>query len=369
MSDPLHFEAMTKRYGAVTVLDDVSITLAPGRVHALMGENGAGKSTLIKLIAGVLPADAMTVRKGGSICQLSSPADAAALGFRFIHQELNVVSQLSVAENILLSHRVPERFGLFVDWVAMARRAGEALHRLGVHHIDPRAHAGALGTGDQMLVKLASALVADEAVPPLLYVLDEPTAALKDAEVAKLFEVVRSLKDAGAAILYVSHRISEITTICDDVTVLRNGRHISTHAVIDTGRARIIKDMTGKDVDADERAFNASGASSGRKTGVVAQLERVGARRLSGIDLTLREGEVVGVAGLSDAGQTALLRLFLGLERTTFGTAQFLDGPLPQSPQAAWARGVAYVPQERRTEGLMMAMGVRPNALLPHLDG
>ena len=201
----LQFDGLTKRYGSVTVLQDALLTLQRGRVHALMGENGAGKSTLIKMIAGVVSADAMSVRKDGHEIPIGSAGDAAAAGFRFIHQELNIVPTLSVAENILLGHDVPNRLGAFVDWREMARRARAALAELGIDHIDVQTHAGALGTGDRMLINLASALVSHpDEDRPCLYVLDEPTAALNDTEVGKLFAVVNRLKEEGAAVLYVS---------------------------------------------------------------------------------------------------------------------------------------------------------------------
>ena len=365
MSLPISFDGATKRYGAATVLDAVSVTLQPGRVHALMGENGAGKSTLIKLIAGVVPANDMTVRKGADVIRLASAADAAAAGFRFIHQELNIVPQLSVAENILLGHRVRPRLGFLVNWPEMRARAAAALDALGIDHIDVGTHAGDLGTGDRMLIKLASALVPDAgAAPPCLYVLDEPTAALKEAEVEKLFRVIRRLRDESAAILYVSHRIEEIEALCDDITVLRNGRLISSGPVAGTSRAEIVRDMTGTDLGvAVPPPLAAPGAD------VTIRLAGVSTPHLSGLDLDLRGGEVLGVAGLAGAGQTEFLRLFLGLEPVRAGQAQLGGRPIPASPPDAWARGVAYVPQERRSEGLMMQMGARSNALLPHLDG
>ncbi len=365
MSPFLQFDGLTKRYGSATVLEDVSIALERGRAHALMGENGAGKSTFIKLIAGVVPADAMTVRKQGKVIPIASAADAAAAGFRFIHQELNIVPPLSVAENTLLGHDIPHRLGVFVNWREMARRAQAALAELGIDHIDVQVHAGALGTGDRMLIKLASALVSHPGEAcPCLYVLDEPTAALNETEVEKLFAVVQRLKSEGAAILYVSHRMGEIMQICDDVTVLRNGRHVRTAAVYETNREEIILDMTGRDID---HGYPRRETEIGDT--VVCQTNGIATRRLTGIELDLRKGEILGVGGLAGAGQTEVLDLFLGRERPLLGSASLDGRPLPTSPSEAWDRGVAYVPQERRSQGLMMRMGVRPNALLPHLTG
>ena len=362
----LRFDGLTKRYGAVTVLDDVSLHLRPGRVHALMGENGAGKSTLIKLIAGVVRADSMAVSRDGAPLRIASVQDAAAAGFRFIHQELTVVPQLTVAENILLSHATPKRFGLFLDWPALRDRARAALAALGVDHIDPGGLAGDLGTGDRMVMRLASALVADPGADrPCLYVLDEPTAALQQAEVERLFGVIRTLRTAGAALLYVSHRMAEITALCDDVTVLRNGRRVSSCALAETSRDRIVRDMTGT-----AERWHAPAIAKGTGTGDAAlSLRDVGSPALHGLTFDLCAGEVLGIAGLAGAGQTALLRLCLGAERLVSGQAACLGGALPGSPTEAWRRGIAYVPLERRSEGLMMDSDVRANVMLPHLRG
>ena len=199
--------------------------------------------------------------------------------------------------------------------------------------------------------------------PVFTYWTNQP-AALNDSEVEKLFAVIQRLKAEGAAILYVSHRMSEIMQICDDVTVLRNGKRISTTAVSDTSRDGIILDMTGRDIG---QAFPHREAGIG--DAVLCHMEQVATRTLTGIDFKLRKGEILGVAGLAGAGQTDVLSLFLGHQRPLLGSAQLDGKPLPGSPAEAWRRGVAYVPQERRSQGLMMTMGVRPNTLLPHLKG
>ena len=358
----LEFSGLTKRYGAVTVLSDVSLTLQPGRVHALMGENGAGKSTFIKLLSGVTRADRMRVTKGGQVVPLTTPADASAAGFRVIHQELNLVPQLSVAENVLLGHRMPQRLGLFVDWRELARRAEQALGQLGVAHIDVAAQAGSLSGGDRMLVKIAAALVAGDGDAPCLYVLDEPTAALSDAESARLFEVIARLKQ-NAAVLYVSHRLAEVMAMCDDVTVLRNGMRVFTGPVAQTSRQDIILHMTGRALT---DGFPAKDTPAG---GPIAQAADLATKALMGLNFTLRRGEILGIGGLAGAGQTEMLNLFLGLERATAGMLTLEGQPAPKTPSQAWARGVAYVPAERRSQGLAMRMGVRPNALLAHFMG
>ncbi|ABD55322.1 sugar ABC transporter ATP-binding protein [Jannaschia sp. CCS1] len=362
----LTFKHMSKAYNGLPALSDVAISLSGGRVHAVMGENGAGKSTLIKLIAGVVKADGLEVEKDGSAVPLASAQDAQDAGFRFIHQELNIVPQISVAENILLGHRYPRRFGLAVDWPAVKARARDALAFLGADHIDVLSLAGDLPAGDKMLIKIAAALVTDpdKDVQTDLYVLDEPTAALTGAESEMLFAVIERLTASGAAVLYVSHRMEEVLRICDDVTVLRNGRLVSTNKTRDVTKDQIIHDMTGRDV---KDAYPPRATGIGRD--VVARLDGVATSALSDLTFTLRAGEIIGVAGLSEAGQTQLLEIFMGLHPVRAGRVDFQGGPLPRTPARAWASGVAYLPKERRSEGLMLDMSIRANITAPHLGG
>ncbi|WP_461426501.1 sugar ABC transporter ATP-binding protein [Gymnodinialimonas sp.] len=353
---------LSKSYAGAPALCDVSLALRGGRVHALMGENGAGKSTLIKLIAGVVRADAMTVELEGMPVALSHAQDAQAAGFRFIHQELNIVPQISVAENILLGQRFPRRFGVAIDWPAVRAAATQALATLGADHIDVRALAGDLPAGEKMLIKIAAALVSDGEAP-VLYVLDEPTAALTGAESEMLFDVIARLKARGAAVLYVSHRLDEVLRICDDVTVLRDGRHVSTGPVAATSKAQIIHDMTGR---AATDAYPVRTTPIGEQ--VVATIRDVRSKNLNGLNFDLHEGEILGITGLSEAGQSQLLQMFLGQERALSGTATFHDAPLPRTPAQAWDAGVAYIPRERRAEGLMLERSIRDNIVLPHLS-
>lgn len=358
----LTFHSMSKAYAGVLALDGVTLELVGGRVHALMGENGAGKSTLIKLIAGVVKADSLSANKDGVALPLASASDAHAAGFRFIHQELNIVPQVTVAENILLGSRYPRRFGLAVDWRRLRAKARDALAFLGTDHIDVTALAGDLPSGEKMLIKIAAALTGEDGVEPELYVLDEPTAALTGEESEMLFDVIARLKAKGAAVLYVSHRMDEVLRICDDVTVLRDGKHVSTGPVADTSKIAIIRDMTGRDV-----ADNYPPRTKPVGSRVVAGAAKATTRHLTGLDFQLRAGEILGVTGLAESGQSQLLQMFMGLEPLMQGEAHLMDDELPSSPSDAWARGVAYIPRERRAEALMLDMPIRSNVVLPHL--
>ncbi len=360
----LSIRRVAKSFAGSPALSGVSLDLAAGETHALMGENGAGKSTLIKILAGVLSPDTLELTVNGTPLPLNSPADAHAAGFRFIHQELNIVPQLSVAENISLGLPYPRRFGLAVNWPALRRRADQALARLGVTHIDPRHQAARLSTGDQMLMKIAGALVAedDDTAATHLYVLDEPTAALTGEESEKLFHVIAELKAAGAAILYVSHRINEVMDICDRITVLRDGRNVITAATAEVTKQQVISAMTGRDVaDAYPPRTGAFG------TDLVCQADRAASPTVSGLNFKLHAGEILGIAGLANAGQSDVLRLIMGLAPVTAGQLRLAGQPAPKAPSDAWSRGIAYVPRERRREGLMLRRSVRDNTVLPHL--
>ncbi len=351
---------LDKSYGPARVLRGVGLTLRAGEVHALMGENGAGKSTLIKVLAGIVGAEAMQLTVDGEERTLRNPEDAASLGLRFVHQELNIVPSLSVAENILLSRRTPRRFGVAVDWRAVQERAEAALARFGANHIDVMERAGSLPTGDRMLTVLAGLLAADDTAPAV-FVLDEPTAALTHAEADRLFAVIAELKARGAAILYVSHRMTEVVEIADRVTVLRDGEVVLSRPMTETSRAAIIEAMTGREV---AEAYPAR--ASAPREGMALEVENLAAGAAARVSFALREGEVLGIAGLEGSGQSEILRAMLG-DLPATGRIRFAGRPGPGSAAEAWARGMAYVPRERRREGLMLGRGIAANIVLPHL--
>ncbi|MCB9993172.1 MAG: sugar ABC transporter ATP-binding protein [Hyphomicrobiaceae bacterium] len=330
----LELENVSKSYAGTPALRQVNLSIGAGEVHALMGENGAGKSTLIKILAGVVAPDSATIRVDGKAVQIEDAASAHRLGLRFIHQELNVVPALSVAENIVMAQGYPRRGGILVDWQTLNRIAKEALERLGVSHIDPRTRMARLSTGDRMLVKISAALLSSDGAPARLYVMDEPTAALTREETGKLFAVLNQIRASGSSVLYVSHRIDEVMTMCDRATVLRDGQSVDSGLLSQITHDDLVALMTGRTVS------EAYPPRLAEPSGKIAY---------DGHGLTVRRGEIVGLAGLSGSGQTELLR-------TIFG-----------SPARAWRTGAAYVPKERRGEGLALGRPIFENITLPHL--
>lgn len=356
----LILHGLVKTFGQTRALSGAGLALRGGEVLALMGENGAGKSTLIRILAGLEAPDAGTITLDGAPLRLTSPAAAEAAGLRFLHQELHVVPGLSVAENMHLARPYPQRFGL-VRWRALADSAQAALTRLGVRHVDPRQDMGALGPGDQMLARIAATLVEGPGPAPWAYVMDEPTAALTGAEAERLFAAIATLKAAGKAILYVSHRMDEVLRLSDRVTVLRDGAHVSTLALAQTSRDQIIKDMTGRDFS------NLFPPAAGPASALpLLQVQDLTAGPLQCVSFTLHGGEILGFAGLSGSGRNMVLRALIGAVPRV-GQITLQGQALGASPARAWAQGLAYVPRERRAEGLMLHRPLSETIALPHL--
>lgn len=351
--------SVTKAYAGIPALSGANLVVAPGEIHALMGENGAGKSTLIKILAGVVSPDTADIKINGTPVSIESTKSAYRLGLRFIHQEFNVVPTLSVAENIFMGRRYPRRAGIFVDWADLNRQAQRALDRLSIDHIDPRQNLGTLGLGDQMLVRISAALLDDAK----LYVMDEPTAALTADESQRLFRVLREIRASGSSVLYVSHRLDEVMTLCDKATVLRDGRSIDSGALKNITHDDLVALMIGRKV---EEAYPKAVAAP-RDTTVFAAANLV-TPGLKPTSFSLREGEILGIAGLSGSGQSELIRTIFGDARMTSGTMALGNAPyVPFSPATAWQSGVAYVPRERRAEGLVMRRPIYENITLAHL--
>jgi ribose transport system ATP-binding protein len=359
----LSLQNVAKAYAGVPALRRVTLDIEAGEIHALMGENGAGKSTLIKILAGVVAPDSADIRIDGRPVTIGSPHEAHRLGFRFLHQEFNVVPALSVAENIFMGRRYPTRGGVLVDWRALNATARDALERLGITHIDPRAKLARLAPGDQMLVRISSAFLSEPDAPARLYVMDEPTAALTRDESERLFRVLREIRAAGGSVLYVSHRLDEVMALCDRATVLRDGATIDTGRMADITHDDLVALMIGRRV---EEAYPAPAAVPAQAA--VLEVHGLATEGLQPCSFSLGRGEILGVAGLSGSGQRELVRALFGDLPIRAGTIMLDNAPYrPSGPAAAWQAGVAYVPRERRSEGLMLSRPIFENVTLAHL--
>jgi ribose transport system ATP-binding protein len=355
-----------KTYIGIPALIDASLDLRAGEVHALMGENGAGKSTLIKILAGVLQPDSIQISLRARPATIRHAQDAFKLGLRFIHQELNIVPQLSVAENVFLSQPYPTHAGIFVNWNQLNERTGSVLAQLGVSHISPRQQMARLSPGDQMLVSIARAFIGDDSTgqsPASVYVMDEPTASLSGQETTMLFNVIDGLRKRGCAVLYVSHRLDEIFKIADRVTIMRDGRVVDNQLTRDVTPADLIRMMTGRTL---QQVYPIRETSYTEH--VLLDVHDIATAVVRDITFQLREGEILGIAGLNGAGRTEVLRALMGADRLRSGKAT-LDGQLltNHSPTNAWNRGIAFLPEERRSQGLVMSRAISNNITLPQL--
>jgi len=343
-----------KTFGPVVALADGTVELRAGEIHALCGENGAGKSTLVKILAGVHAPDAGRFQVSGEDVAFRSVADSKAAGISVIYQEPTLFPDLSVAENIFIGRQPKNRLGL-IDHGRMRRDAAELFARLGVV-LDPSRTAEGLSIADQQLIEIAKAISLDAKV----LVMDEPTAALSGVEVERLFVVSRSLRDAGAAILFISHRFDEVFGLSNRITVMRDGRYIATHATADVTIERIVRDMVGRDVDA---LFPKSEAAVGEPVLTVRGLRRRGV--FADIDFEVRAGEIVALAGLVGAGRTEVARAVFGIDKYDDGTVRLNGKALKGSdPRAAIDAGMGFVPEDRRKQGLVMDLSVARNAAL-----
>ena len=347
----------TVRFGAETVLDRVDFRLFPGEVHSLMGENGAGKSTLIKALTGVLRLDAGEIRVGGERAHFATPAAAIAAGIGTVYQEIDLLPNLTVAENICLG-REPRRFGA-VDWRAMSARAEAVLSDLGLD-VDPQSILATHSLAIQQLVAIARAISVDVKV----LVLDEPTSSLDLDEVAELFRVMRELTQRGVAILFVSHFLDQVYEICDRITVLRGGRLIGEYVPTELLRVGLVEKMLGR--TSDEMAVRGRAeAPSEVSPSVLEAVDVTVGPGIVGADLRLAEGEVVGLAGLLGSGRTELARALTGVDRVDAGTIRVGDVPVDlASPRRAIALGVVYSSESRRTEGIIEGLSVQDNITL-----
>lgn len=354
----IEMQSISKAFGPASVLRDVSLRLRPGSVHALMGENGAGKSTLMKILAGVHHSDAGQILKDGKPLHLSSPRAALAAGISTVFQELSLLPNLTIAENMFLG-REPVLRGGGLDRGRMRAETAAALAELDLK-LDPDQLISTLTIAERQFVEIAHGIKADASV----LILDEPTAALNAADVEVLNRSIRRLRDAGRAIVYISHRMDEIFAICDEVTVLKDGQHVGTRPINDISPDGLISMMVGREL-AD--LFPPRAASLGAPV-----LELSGFRadpKTRPFDLTLHKGEILGLAGLEGQGQQRIMRALIGRYPLAGGSFR-LNGQTIRFPRAtngirSMARlGLAFVPEDRKEEGLMLGLSVAANLVI-----
>jgi ribose transport system ATP-binding protein len=353
----LRLAGMRKAFAGVTVLEKVDIEVRAGEVHAICGENGAGKSTLMKVISGVYPPDGGAMSLRGRPVQFASPREAEAQGVVMIHQELNLIPHLTVAENIFLA-REPRR-GWFIDRRRLREGARRCLDRLGVA-VRPDDMVGALPLAQQQMVEIAKALSMEAS----LLIMDEPTSSLTESETRQLFRVVRELKAAGVGILYISHRLDELAQIVDHVTVLRDGRQVSSCAFAQTTVDAIVAQMVGRAL---EDKFPPR--TRAPQAEVVLQVDGLRRDRVFGpVSFELRRGEILGFAGLIGAGRTEVARAIFGADRKDGGHVRLNGVELAiASPSDAIRQGIAYVSEDRKGQGLAVKMTVAENITLANV--
>jgi monosaccharide-transporting ATPase len=347
-------------FPGVKALQSVGLTLRPGEVHALMGENGAGKSTLIKALTGVYSIDSGSILVDGELRSFSSPAESQAAGISTVYQEVNLCTNLTVAENMMLG-REPRAFGR-IDSREMNRRAAGVLERLGVD-IDARSQLGDHPIAVQQLVAIARAVDIDANV----LILDEPTSSLDADEVAKLFEVMRTLRDAGVAILFVTHFLDQVFEISDCMTVLRNGQLVDEFVTADTTQLQLVRAMIGRELETLEKiereAEEITVRTSGPPRVEVLGLGRKGS--VEAVDLKVFEGEIIGVAGLLGSGRTELARLLFGADTADTGEVRIGSRRARlRAPRQAIDHKIAFASENRRSEGVIGDLSIADNMIL-----
>jgi ribose transport system ATP-binding protein len=358
----LTMSGVSKAYGGVRALADVDFACSRGKIHAVLGENGAGKSTLIKIISGVVQPDSGDMRLEGNLSRFLNPASANAEGIVCIFQELSLMPDLSVADNISIASP-PRRFGL-IDSKAQRRRAEELLARIGCEDVNPLERIRDLPLSRRQMVEIAKAL----GNKPRLLILDEATSALTSADVDKVYAMLARLKSDGVAILYISHRMHEIEAIADVASVFRNGRHIETFDKGARSNDEIVRLMIGREITAQ---FPPKPPQPSTRSTPVLEVDRLSwGGRLDHVSLSIGAGEIVGLGGLDGQGQKEVLLALFGVLRSVEGAVRIAGRPVRiHSPEGAKSRAsrIALVPEDRKTEGLMLPMSIAENLSLASL--
>ncbi|HZE53907.1 MAG TPA: sugar ABC transporter ATP-binding protein [Bradyrhizobium sp.] len=351
-------QQLCKSFPGVRALHDVRFELDAGEVHALMGENGAGKSTLMKILAGVYTKDTGEIRYNGECVDFSSPREAQAAGIGIIHQELQLMNHLTVAENIFIGREPKKAFGLLLDDDKLNRQATELLARMNLA-LDPRAIVGGLTVARQQMVEIAKALSFNSRV----LIMDEPTAALNNAEIAELFKMIRELKARGVGIIYISHKMDELKQISDRVTVLRDGEYVATAPTAGTAIETIIGMMVGRTLS-DERVAGVAPAGD-----IALEVRNLNCGPLvRDVSFTLRKGEILGFAGLMGAGRTEVARAIFGADPLQSGDILVNGRKVSiRTPRHAVTNGIGYLSEDRKRFGLATGMDVESNVVMSNL--
>jgi rhamnose transport system ATP-binding protein len=356
MTAILQLDHITKTFPGVKALTDVHFEMQPGEVHALLGENGAGKSTLIKIISGVYRPDSGEMHIDGQPITFDNPRAAQAAGIATIYQELSLYPELTVAENIFMGHQPRRHLGpiKLIDWEQMSARARELLASLDIHDLDVRRKVGSLNVGNRQRVEIAKAL----SINARILIMDEPTAALTEADVARLFDIVRLLKERGVGIIYISHRLQEVFELADRVTVLRDGQYIDTQPVSETTEAQLITKMVGRTID---KLFPKMESKIGETVLEVNDVWNEPYTR--GVSFKVRAGEIVGLSGLVGSGRSELAQAIFGVLPMSRGEVKVAGKKANiHHPADAIRLGLAYVPEDRGTQGLVREMAITENA-------
>jgi len=352
----LALKNVSKSFPGVRALDDVSFDVMPGEVHALLGENGAGKSTLIKIVSGVYPPTSGEMRVHGQLVHFAHPREAQAHGIATIYQEFSLYPELTVAENIFAGN-MPRKFGgLALDWSEAERKAAAVLESLDASDLNVRARVGALSVGNRQRVEIAKALSRQAQI----LILDEPTAVLTQHDTERLYGIIHRLRAQKVALVYISHRLNEIFALADRVTVLRDGKFIGVKPAAETNEAELIRMMVGRALELEPLPHLESAAPKGD---VVLRVRNLARRPLlRDASLEVRAGEVVGLAGLVGSGRSELAQTVFGVARPESGTIE-IDGKAVKiaGPEEAIELGVAYAPEDRQRQGLVIAMTVAEN--------
>lgn len=358
MESILKMEGISKRFLGVVALQDVDFELFPGEIHALVGENGAGKSTLMKVLMGIHHPDGGRILFKGQPFQAKNPKDAQQHGISMIFQEFNLMPDLTVAENIFAARELRKARNLLIDDRRMNQKTQELLDSLSLS-FSPTQKISSLSVAEMQMVEIAKALLYNSDV----LVLDEPTSALAEHEVNKLFDILRRLREQGVAIVYISHRLEEFDRIVDKITVLRDGKYIGTKRWKDTTVPEMIRMMVGRSL---EEQFPSRNAKIGE---VVLEARNFSNAKLKNVSLSVRSGEVLGLAGMMGAGRTEFARAIFGADPRESGEI-FMDGRqiAVHTPADAIAHNIVYLPEDRKKDGLLLDQSVAMNILLASLS-